>query len=46
MKKQNEYTFKHLVNSCIVVTIKAYSEIEARQMFANYVKNSQDYFIV
>jgi len=46
MKKKKEYTFKHLVNSCIVITIKAYSENEARQMLQSHVKNSQNYFLL
>jgi len=46
MKKQNEYTFKHLVNSCIDIIINACSENEARQMLQSHVKNPQNYFLL
>lgn len=45
MKNQKEYRFKHMINSCIVITIKAYSEVEARTMLSSYVKESSMYFL-
>lgn len=45
MKNQKEYRFKHMINSCIIITIKAYSEDEARTMLSSYVKESYMYFL-
>lgn len=46
MKNQKEYRFKHMINSCILITIKAYSESEARIMLSSYVKQSEMYFLL
>lgn len=38
--------FKHILNSCITITIKAYSENEAKTMLNSYINKSDMYILL